>query len=204
MEDPVLTDCQVCEARVSAHVRGEIVEDAVSPARYLLLECPQCGSPILAHQQALSLTPNNDFIWARANRIFPESRSSHPLVPPSIRRSFDEALICLNARALLACVVMCRKTIEGLALHHYGKIRDLSSALEKLNTDNIIDDRLCEWASALRKTGNFAVHDPEAVISLEDARDLVDFTEAILQYVFVLRDRFEDFKRRKNEPGEGN
>jgi len=196
MDELVLVECHVCNARVNAHVRGEITERE-DFGRYVFLECPSCGSPTVAHQRALAADHRNEIIWEIARRIYPRKRSANPKIPESIRRSFEEALTCLNAKASLACVVMCRKTIESLARHHYSKIRNLVSALDQLHADKVIDERLHEWANALRETGNLAAHDPEAVVSIEDARDLVDFTEAILQYTFVLHDRFEEYKRRK-------
>src|SRR5215213_4253018 len=138
MTDTLLVECNICEARVSGIVRGEIIgANVFDDGRYVLLECPSCEGPIVAHQHPMSLTHANEIVWSGASRIYPEVRSANPKIPESIRRSFEEALTCRRASALLATVVMCRKTIENVALHHYGKIRNLASALDKLHTDRI-------------------------------------------------------------------
>ena len=71
---------------------------------------------------------------------------------------------------------MCRRTLEGVCSHHLGKVRNLSQSLKDLHSKQVIDDRLYEWATALRDDGNLAAHDISARISHEDAEDLVDFS----------------------------
>jgi hypothetical protein len=43
-----------------------------------------------------------------------------------------------------------------------------------------------------------AAHDVHSDVSWEDTRDLVEFTEALLEYVVVFRERFERFKARQS------
>ncbi len=79
--------------------------------------------------------------------------------------------------------------------------KNLGKALKKLHTEGVIEGRLYEWAEALRGDGNLAAHDPKARISREDATDLVDFAEALLDAVLVLHERFEGYKKRWAECG---
>jgi hypothetical protein len=67
----------------------------------------------------------------------------------------------------------------------------------------IIDKRLHEWGDELRKHRNLAAHATDARFALADAKNLYDFSTAICDYVFVLTEKFEDFKKRqakKQEP----
>jgi hypothetical protein len=45
--------------------------------------------------------------------------------------------------------------------------------------------------------GNEAAHGVDVVISPEDARDTLECTEALIEYVFTYRDKFEEFKKRR-------
>jgi hypothetical protein len=92
---------------------------------------------------------------------------------------------------------MCRRTLELLCKHFYPSLDSLGWGLKKLHHDGVIDRKLLEWAELLRESGNLAAHDPSAEVDGEDADDLIDFTEAILNYVFLLSARFETFKRRR-------
>ncbi|HAA85638.1 MAG TPA: hypothetical protein DCE14_04705 [Kosmotogaceae bacterium] len=60
-----------------------------------------------------------------------------------------------------------------------------------------IDNRLAEWADGVRAVGNEAAHDTETELTKDDAKDALDFTEAIIMYVFSLNTRFESFKSRR-------
>ncbi len=51
------------------------------------------------------------------------------------------------------------------------------------------NNRLFEWADALRIAGNEAAHDVKVTTSKEDARDILELTNALLEYVFTFRDR---------------
>lgn len=92
---------------------------------------------------------------------------------------------------------MCRKTLEGICAAHGIEERNLSASLKKMKEQGLIDDRLFEWSDALRVVGNEAAHGVKVAISQADAKDAIEFTNAILDYLFSYRDRFEKFKKRR-------
>jgi len=92
--------------------------------------------------------------------------------------------------ALVECKV-CHNTLLGL--------KTLASGLKYLKDKEIIDGRLYEWGEALRSARNLGAHASTEKVSREDARDLLDFSVAICEYVFVLNAKFARFKdRQKN------
>jgi hypothetical protein len=96
---------------------------------------------------------------------------------------------------------MCRKVVEGISYEHGVKSGTLAAKMAELKETGVIESRLFEWAEALRILGNEAAHGVEATIAAEDSRDILEFTEAILEYVFTYRDKFEKFKARRLKPG---
>jgi len=92
---------------------------------------------------------------------------------------------------------MCRKTLEGVCSEHGVKSGTLAAQLKKLKENGVIEGRLFEWAEALRTIGNEAAHGVEFVVSPEDAQDTLEFTEAMIEYVFTYRDKIESFKKRR-------
>ena len=72
--------------------------------------------------------------------------------------------------------------------------------LKKMRDVGHIDARLFEWSDALRLAGNEAAHGVATKISETDARDILEFTNAILDYMFSYRDRFEQFRKRRAAP----
>lgn len=89
---------------------------------------------------------------------------------------------------------MCRKTLEGICAEHGVKGNDLVKSLKDLKDKGIIENRLYEWADALPISGNEAAYDVNATISSEDAQDVLEFTNALLEYIFTFRDKFEELK----------
>ena len=196
----MIVDCTNCKARVNAEEVAEFIgfDDEVKfDVRYLFLKCPSCITPLLTYQWR----PGEGDPWDGARRLYPPIRRLSFRVPTELRRSFQEALRCHESGHNLAAALMCRRTLEGVCSHHLGKVRNLSQSLKDLHSKKVIDDRLYEWATALRDDGNLAAHDISARITHEDAEDLVDFSEAILDYVFVLRDRFVEYKKRRAKRG---
>ncbi len=61
----------------------------------------------------------------------------------------------------------------------------------------MIDGRLFEWASELQKSRNLSAHPSGEKVAKRDAEDLLDFTNAICEYVFVLTAKFDSFQKRR-------
>jgi len=81
---------------------------------------------------------------------------------------------------------MCRKTLEGIcSVHGVKSSGTLAAQLKKLKENGTIESRLFEWAEELRTMGNQVAHGVDVVISPEDARDTLEFTEALIEYVFT-------------------
>ncbi|HLD39511.1 MAG TPA: DUF4145 domain-containing protein [Candidatus Nanoarchaeia archaeon] len=196
----MLLECNYCEAAVDAKVLNSydcFDEEMVIPIRYIFLQCPRCSSPFLAYQEDYG---NG---WDEPTRLFPpRDKEVNPSLPESIRNAYKEARSCFKGKNYTAAIIMCRKTLEGVCCVHGIKARNLSLGLKEMKSKGIIENRLFEWAEALRIYGNEAAHDVQVIISAQDAKDIVAFTDALLEYVFTFRDKFNEFiERRKKLAG---
>ena len=93
--------------------------------------------------------------------------------------------------------LMCRKCLEGVCRILGVTGRNLSHRLEKLKTEKHIDERFLKWGHQIRLIGNEAAHDIDTPVSKKDAQDILEFTEAILIYVFSLTKRYEALMERR-------
>lgn len=196
----MLVECTHCEAIVDAKSIGsyEYCDPEGSPGRYSFLKCLRCDSPFLVLQESIGTLRNDEYVWDDPLRIYPARDTRvNPLFPKPIRAAYTEALASFKAKAFTATAIMCRKTLEGICAEHGVKVTSLVGALKQLRDKGVIENRLYEWADALRISGNEAAHDVNVTIGAEDAKDIVDFTNALLEYVFTFRDRFEKFKQRR-------
>jgi DNA-binding Lrp family transcriptional regulator len=99
---------------------------------------------------------------------------------------------------------MCRKTLEAICAANGVHERNLLNSLKKLREQGVIEQRLYEWADTLRIAGNEAAHDVDVRVSAPDAKDVLEFTKALLEYTFTFRDKFEKFRERRTKRNPGD
>jgi hypothetical protein len=192
----MILECNRCEAIVDAQALHSYVDtdpdpDA-PPGKWSFLKCPKCTMPFVTVQVDVGEG------FETPTRVYPaKEKELGDSVPRNIREAFKEASMCIKAKAYTASAIMCRKALEGLCAAHKVKERNLSLSLKKLREKGLIEERLFEWAEALRTFGNEAAHDVNIVMNAQDAKDIIEFTEALLEYVFTYRDKFERFKSRR-------
>jgi len=200
----VALECTSCGEIVAAVVAGHyafFADGPDIPIRYLFARCPSCNDPMVARQENDG-NWNDDRDFGPAVRILPSPSQAGTAVPASVASAYEEAARCLTVRAYAATALMCRKALEALILEHKIAAGNLANGLKALRDQAIIDPRLFEWADALRLTGNQAAHAVGVTISRDDARDVLDFTSALIEYVFTFRDRFEVFTARRAKQGD--
>jgi len=198
----MIVECDHCNAYVEAtqHGKFERLSDGSGPSTlFSLLQCNKCLSPLMIEQSNVGNLAEGD-IWDTPTRLFPQSKyRANPNAPENIQQAFSEAYICYRNRAYTAAAILCRKTLEGICKAHDVGERNLMASLNKMKETGLIDERLHEWSDALRHAGNAAVHDVEVTVSQADAQDILEFTNAILDYLFSYRERFENFKSRRDK-----
>ena len=198
----MIVECDQCNAFVEATDHGsfEKLNDGGGPSiKYTLLQCNKCLTPLLVEQSNIGNLADGD-IWDNPTRLFPPSKyRPNPNAPENIQLAFLEAYTCYRNRAYTAAAILCRKTLEGICKAHGVNERSLMASLKKMKDDGLIDERLHEWSDALRHAGNEAVHDVNVTVSQADAQDILEFTNAILDYLFSYRERFESFKARRSK-----
>ncbi|MCS6320219.1 MAG: DUF4145 domain-containing protein [Nitrospira sp.] len=193
----MIIECSYCEARVDAKIIAQNI-DRYDPEfdpgkfRVVLLECPTCQNSLVAGQV------EEGGEWDAPTRLWPspEKYLSYD-IPEIVRTSLEEAKLCFKARAYAACAVMCGRSLEGISRHHSTKSQYLAGGLKELQERGIIDGRLFEWAEELKKSRNIGAHATGEKVSKQDARDLLDFTNAICEYIFVLTEQFQKFMERR-------
>jgi hypothetical protein len=198
----MITECPHCDSKVDCDEKGHVdidLEHTGMPTKVVLLWCKVCKNPLLGVSEMTQVGPDK-YEWDSASRLWPSPDTDVDWEIPEIaRNSLIEAKICFKANAYSACAVMCGRAIEGLCKHHDGKIKTLAAGLKKLKDDGVIDNRLFGWGEALRENRNLGAHATTEKVSKDDARDLLDFSTAICEYVFVLNEKWERFQKRKKK-----
>lgn len=167
-----------------------------------ILECPRCKDTIVSGQVADDLQSEG---YSTPVRFWPDPYFYLPqALPKVIRESVHEAERCLKAKAYTATAVMCGRALEGICRNFKTKSKYIGKGLLELKERNIIDARLYEWSVALQKLRNIGAHAGDEVVSREDAEDIVAFVRSIIEYVFMLTWRFNNFMSRQKNASKEN
>ena len=193
----MIVECKNCESKVDSIVLYS-GPDSGRLLKISLAKCPICESPLVVGQTYLQTGPDTSE-WVDTKRLWPEPNDYlHPSIPPQVRDSLLEAQKCYRAKAFMACVVMCGRTIEAICCPHTQE-ENLSRGLKALKEKGIIDGRLFEWGDSLRQERNIGAHATRIKTSREDAGFALDFATAICEYVFVLSAKYNAYQMRKKK-----
>jgi hypothetical protein len=220
-----IIDCPWCKAKVAADEKGRAersgFDDEVGEPygqRLHIGTCPSCESLLAgaSRQIAFEKYDADDDNWSDIVRIYPKPLRTFMSyrIPNVVKDSLLEADRSLQANANIAgCVMLgraleavCRDILEpGTYKSRVGASKKkvaskkklmLAEGIKKLRENNVIDDRLYKWSQQLQAFRNLAAHPEDISISREDADDLQTFVYAIIEYIYDLTDRYNEFKER--------
>lgn len=198
----MVIDCPNCRIMVDAVKVGEYQKiEEFSPDdgfKYEFMRCPKCYGPILT--KCTLVYEFNAFDWGVPVKIYPEMKFHvNPSIPRELRDALIESIRCYEASLYTPTVIMCRRTLEGFCqVMGIPKNQNLQNALKTLKEKEIINAQLFEWATLLRDTGNQAAHNMESTFTQSDAKDLLDFTIAILDFCYSFKDKYSNFLKRQD------
>lgn len=157
--------------------------------------CDLCNGPAVFLRVDSDEDPEPEF-----SRLFPESKNALSCeLPEEVARSYREVIACEESAVPLACAVMVGRTLEAVCREHFASEKSMSifNGIRKLYEEGIVSEQLKEWADELRVLRNIGAHAVGEDISVADARESVSFLRAILENLYDLRPRFEQFKARR-------
>ncbi len=194
----MLIECYYCRARVDGEVVGYNDDNVFIATRTYLLKCPSCTASIVA--ESTEDFSREDGGWTKPIRVYPRpKRHLGTDIPAIVKASIEEAERCMQAGAHLAATAMCGRALEAICHAHKTKDSYLAGGLKELRDTGVIDARLYQWGEELRNQRNDAAHATDTEISAHDASDVMTFTYAIIDYVFLLAKKFEQFQERKQK-----
>ncbi len=223
-----IVDCPWCKAKVAASESGRAERigfdhDAGEPygSKVLVGICPSCSAILVGETNQIDFEnyDSDEDRWSDVVRIYPKPPKvfSSYRIPRVVKDSLNEADRSLQAGANIAACVMLGRALEALCRDILDSTPEATSTktapatpakqkkkimlgegIEKLRDRKIIDDRLYDWSQQLQAFRNLAAHPEDISISRHDAEDLQTFVNAIVEYVYDLADRYEEFKNREN------
>lgn len=217
-----IIDCPYCSVKVAALEKGKTTqemfdEDSQEPFAYKVQvgNCPKCNYILVGASEQTEFKGYNAYHdgWSDVIRVYPDPSKTFfsSRIPKVVKDSLNEADRSLQAGANIAACVMFGRALEALCrdviyistppdfiTDEQAKPKKimLDQGIEKLKELKVIDERLYDWSQQLKAFRNLAAHPEDISISREDANDLQIFVYAIVEYIYDLTDRYDEFKAR--------
>ena len=203
-----ITYCATCKAQTRTTVlfatEGQD-DDEIHSERLLFCRCPSCASPFLLSQLFRETEIDNGVFerdWVSTSVLYPPPSRTIPAdLPQLVSTGYREAIRCEEAEAWLATAVMVGRTLEAVAVAETGSKTMLAKGWKEMQEQGIISAELASWGDELRYLRNIAAHPTDKEVTSQDAREALDFLEAIIETIYVLRVRFAQMKARRAPKG---
>jgi hypothetical protein len=173
-----------------------IDEDQGQGTAIALSKCLKCGKPFLT-QEDFQYIEEHSF-GDDAIQLYPSAdNAALKNAPEIVIRPYKEAMKCYKAQAYEPCVIMCRKGIEAICIDKGETKGDLYTRLKNLRDKRSLEETFYTWANELRLIGNDGAHSHDAIIVQQDAKDSLDFLDALITYLYHLVDNYNKLKTRR-------
>lgn len=160
---------------------------------WLLLICPSCMKPTLEEILRTTLDQDIDEGWPVHETTLYPSQIQVEYLPEKVKTSYQSALKVRNVE-LNAFAVLIGRTLDIICNERNAKGNTLYEKLNDLSSRNEIPGRLADMAQGIRVLRNIGAHADLGEIVQEDVPILIDFCEAILEYLYKAPSRLRSFR----------
>lgn len=202
----VTIHCPYCEVLVQAQEKCSAIYDGGDyecSESYMVADCPICFNVLIGRKSVVFDDFEQTFVWKSvADRLWPEPLLNElpKEIPLKAKNDLIDAKKCFAYEVYSASAVLCGRALERLIVEKTTK-KSIFNGLKDLKEANIIDQRLYDWGEALRCERNIGAHASEVDITKENARDVMNFTIAIFDYVYRLANKYDSYMARKHKDG---
>ena len=120
------------------------------------------------------------------------------LVIDSVKKDFEEALLCQSVGAYKGAAVLARRSVQLICLDKGAKKDEkLHKQIEELFNNNIITQDIKNWADEVRYIGNDAAHPNKEEVNKEDSEDILELLESLCNVLYVAPARAAKRKQKR-------
>jgi hypothetical protein len=160
-----------------------------------LLQCPACLKPTL--NQASSAAD----AFPECETLYPSGTTFGFHLPPEIAQVYASALRVRDV-STDACAVLMRRTLEVICHYEQANGKTIQEQIQALATCGRLPQLLADMAYLMHICGAFEAHILEDEMTKSDVTTLIDFVEAILEYLYVAPAKMAAVQKRLNKMGQ--
>lgn len=119
--------------------------------------------------------------------------------PPAVRRHWKQAHDSLKNENFDAASVMARSSLQAALRGRGAKGKDLYGEIDDLASKGILPPTIQDWSHEVRELARSSAHpQPEdEEVSAEDATDVVQFLDYLMEYLYDLPKQIQDYRQRR-------
>lgn len=162
---------------------------------YSTLMCSTCSRPTLRRTNMMYVEIDTELVEGETEILYPTETAQLSNLPEKIERKYKAALKVRYIEPN-ACAVLVGRTLEAACNHEGAQGRTLAQKLNYLAQIGRIPNTLAEMARQLKELRNLGAHDAEDEVTEQDVPIILDFLEAILEYLYVAPAKIEAVRTR--------
>lgn len=163
------------------------------------LKCGSCAGYVMVlwsaneHSYGQDLHDYRVLPWPLKYDSYPE------YLPQSVGRFWLQAKRNILSENWDAATVMARSALQVALRDSGAKGKNLKQEVESLATEGTLPPIMKDWSDHVRELGNESAHpDPEkGPTNPQDARDIVHFLDFLLEYLYSLPHRIQQYRERE-------
>lgn len=166
------------------------------------LKCTNCSGYVMVLWSASSSFGSHRLHNFRVLPYPLKITKSPSYMPDGVGRSWLQAQKSLETSSWDAAAVMTRTAMETALKDNHAQGSRLVNKIDDLANKGILPPLMKDWAHEVRLLGNEGTHaDPLSTgVEEEDAQDAAEFLDYLLEYLYALPKRIEEYRKRKSKP----
>ena len=182
--------CSVANPRIAKLWTIQEIDHAkkgASKRAWAVWGCGTCGHAVLGQGAAVAENPHA----APVEKLYPAPKAAHEDLPPMARTFLQQAYDTLHAPD--AAAVMSASAVDAMLKALDYSEGSLYSRIDKAAEDGVLTKGMAQWAHSVRLEANRPRHadKDKPHVTAEEAKQSVEFTEALGSFLFVFTKRVE-------------
>jgi hypothetical protein len=164
------------------------------------LKCDNCGGYVLVLWSAGESTVSGSGLYDYKLLPWPIKIDRYPEHwPEAVGRYWLQAHRSLQQENWDAAAVMARSAMQVALREHGATGRSLAQEIDTLAGKGVLPPLMSEWSHELRELGNESAHPApgQAATEASDARDIVQYLDFMLQYLYTLPEQIRQYRERR-------
>lgn len=207
-ETDVLMQCNYCGNKSRLTIRVKYVQDIEGDdgdhfvTTWQILECRACSTLNLGRNYIEPpYEEQRETIVYPIPRLAPKQKKRLRSIPLRISQAYDTALKVKDEPNAFA--VLIGRTLETVCKHEKAEGKTLAEKLTKLADTNRIPPTLAKMAHQLRVLRNLGAHSDDDEVQDTDVPVIMEFVDAILEYLYIAPDKIKKLQDRLDSKSEG-